>query len=206
MSVSADMYIVISLMFAVFAAVAAVGSSVVLGVGFERLRAGFEVVKKQTGFFADAIHKLDQRADELEHSNGEIKQAVSSMSTRVERVEKQSDFFFSSLNSLESQILEGSPVNTEPKKEEALPEEWKADDVQPETKDEALAPNLAPNVVRWTATSEARELLNTKVESSDIEELTEAPQCANEAKHGISSMLFDYLRSDNGGGREVVYH
>ena len=202
MSVSADMYIVISLMFAVFAAVAAVGSSVVLGVGFERLRAGFEVVKKQTGFFADAIHKLDQRADELEHSNGEIKEAVSSMSTRVERVEKQSDFFFSSLNSLESQILEGSPMNTEPKKEETAQEEWKADDVQRETEDEASTPNLAPNVVRWTATSEARELLNAKVESSDIEEPAEAP----EAKHGISSMLFDYLRSDNGSGREVVYH
>ena len=66
MSVSAEMYIVISLMFAVFAAVAAIGTSLVLGVGFERLRAGFEVVKKQTGFFADAIHQLDERTRELD--------------------------------------------------------------------------------------------------------------------------------------------
>ena len=63
MSISAETYIVISLMFAVFAAVAAVGTSVVLGAGVERLRAGFELVKRQSGFFSDAIYKLDQRTE-----------------------------------------------------------------------------------------------------------------------------------------------
>ena len=106
MSVSADMYIVISIMFAVFAAVSAVGSSLVLGVGFERLRAGFEVIKKQTGFFADAIHKLDQRTDMLDKQQAELKQSVSGVSERVEKVEKQSSFFFDSLYSLEAQISE----------------------------------------------------------------------------------------------------
>lgn len=69
MSVDAETYIVISLMFAVFAAVAAVGSSMVLGAGFERLRAGFELVRRQSGFSADAIHKLDQRTQKLDGRN-----------------------------------------------------------------------------------------------------------------------------------------
>ena len=48
---------------AVFSAVAAVGTSIVLGAGFERLRTGFEVIRKQTGFFSDAIHKLEEKMD-----------------------------------------------------------------------------------------------------------------------------------------------
>jgi chromosome segregation ATPase len=176
-------------MFAVFAAVAAVGSSMVLGIGFERLRAGFEVVKKQTGFFADAIHKLDQRADELDQKHGEVKEAVSSMSTRVEKVEKQSDFFFSSLTSLESQILEGRPADKREKVKETPKQE------EPET------PSL--NAVEWTGTSEARELLNAKHVQVDEIIIEDEPK----TNHGISSMLFDYLRSDNGDNpRNVVYH
>ena len=67
MSVESDVYLVISLTFAVFAAVAAVGTSLVLGVGFERLRSGFELVRKQTAFFSDAIYKLDQKTNDLDH-------------------------------------------------------------------------------------------------------------------------------------------
>ncbi len=194
MSVSADMYIVISLMFAVFAAVAAVGSSMVLGIGFERLRAGFEIVKKQTGFFADAIHKLDQRADHLDQQQGEIKETVSFMNTRVERVEKQTDFFFNSITSLESQILEGKPMDA-PKS-----------DVQEKTKVEEDKKSLAPNVLKWTATSEARSLLQSKKDqTNEIEEIIEAQE--EKTSHGVTSMLFNYLKSDNGKNpKEVIYH
>lgn len=189
MSVSADMYIVISLMFAVFAAVAAVGSSMVLGIGFERLRAGFEIVKKQTGFFADAIHQLDQRADVLDQQHGEMKEAVSSMHNRVEKVEKQSDFFFSSLTSLESQILEGGPTDERKKVQE-----------QP-VRDE---PETSPlNVVEWRGTAETKEWLNAKRSQPEEIEIEDEPK----TNHGVSSMLFNYLKSDNGDNpNNVVYH
>lgn len=103
MNVSADTYLIISLMFAVFAAVAAVGTSIVLGAGFERLRAGFEIVRKQTGFFATAIHKLDQKTQSLDKETGELKHLMTVMSDQVERVEKQTSFFADNMDTLEIQ-------------------------------------------------------------------------------------------------------
>lgn len=64
MDVSVETYLVVALAFAVFSAVTAIGSSLVLGIGFERLRAGFEVVRKQSGYFSDAIFTLEKRVDE----------------------------------------------------------------------------------------------------------------------------------------------
>lgn len=66
MTLSVETCLVVALAFAVFAAVAAIGSSLVLGIGFERLRASFEVVKKQSGYFSDAIFRLDHRVEILE--------------------------------------------------------------------------------------------------------------------------------------------
>lgn len=63
MEVSVETYLVVALAFAVFSAVTAIGSSLVLGIGFERLRAGFEIVRKQTGYFSDAIFTLEKRVD-----------------------------------------------------------------------------------------------------------------------------------------------
>ncbi len=67
-----ETYVVISLAFAVFAAVTAIGSAIVLGVGYERLRAGLERVKegvdllnRQTGFFSTAIFKLENKVDTM---------------------------------------------------------------------------------------------------------------------------------------------
>ena len=104
MSVSAEMYSVISLMFAVFAAVAAVGTSIVLGAGFERLRAGFEIIRKQTGFFADAIYKLDERTKKLGEDSAAMKGLVSSLSQNVERVDKQTGFFADAIQSIETRL------------------------------------------------------------------------------------------------------
>ena len=66
MELNVETCLVVALAFAVFAAVSAIGSSLVLGIGFERLRAGFDVVKKQSGYFSDAIFRLDQRVEILE--------------------------------------------------------------------------------------------------------------------------------------------
>lgn len=205
MTVSAEMYIVISLMFAVFAAVAAVGSSLVLGVGFERLRSGFELVKKQTGFFADAIHKLDERTNELGEENQEIKKAVAGVTDRVNSVEKQTSFFFDSLNSLESQILKGQPIKTEePVADEpvvtAVAEPKKP--ARKARKDSRLP--IWPNAMEWNGTSETRELLQA---NEDIAPAMEAA-IEEETQHGLTSSFVTYLFSDNSPTSEknVVYH
>lgn len=116
MSISPETYIVISLMFAVFAAVAAVGTSVVLGAGFERLRAGFDLVKRQSGFFADAIYKLDQRTQKLDEETSKLKSGLYNVGERMDRVEKQVTFMGEAVNSIEQRILQGSPAQAQPAK------------------------------------------------------------------------------------------
>lgn len=66
MTISLETYLLVSLAFAVFAAVVAVGSSLVLGASFERLKIAFEVISKQTGFFSDALFRMEQRVETLE--------------------------------------------------------------------------------------------------------------------------------------------
>ncbi len=61
--------LIIALSFAVFSAVATVGASLALGIGFERLRAGYEVIRKQTGYFSDQIYRLDKRVETLERDD-----------------------------------------------------------------------------------------------------------------------------------------
>ena len=110
MSVSVETYIVISLMFAVFAAVAAVGTSVVLGAGFERLRAGFDQVRRQSGFFADAIYKLDQRTQALDQEQSKLKSGMNILGERMERTEKTHTFLADAITSVEQRILTGTPT------------------------------------------------------------------------------------------------
>lgn len=73
MSPPVETYVVVSMAFAVFAAVSAVGSAIVLGIGYERLRSGLERVRegldligRQTGFFSTSLHRLEQRVETLE--------------------------------------------------------------------------------------------------------------------------------------------
>ncbi|HPF79159.1 MAG TPA: hypothetical protein PLF01_07700 [Alphaproteobacteria bacterium] len=197
MSVSADMYIVISLMFAVFAAVAAVGTSLVLGVGFERLRAGFEIIKKQTGFFADAIHKLDERAEILDRQQAQMKESVASVTNRVERVEKQTGFFFDSLHSLEAQILKGYPMQA---KSDTVEEVKTA----AETEEKKISKPVLPQVMEWTSTAEASRLLQA---NEDVREQVVAQEEKTPSR-GLTASIFDYLMSDNRTTPErgVVYH
>ncbi len=128
MSVSSETYIVISLMFAVFAAVAAVGTSLVLGIGFERLRAGFDIVRKQTGFFADAIHKLDQRTAQLNERTENLQNSMAGMTQKIERVEHQTVFFSDALQSLQQQISEqvtpAAQVSSNPFEGPVLPQNF----------------------------------------------------------------------------------
>src|SRR5690554_6215011 len=79
MTLSVEELLVVSLLIAVFAAVSTIGTSLFLGDGFERLRAGFENIKKQTAFFSDAIHKLDGRVDGLEKQSGYFFEAITKL-------------------------------------------------------------------------------------------------------------------------------
>lgn len=198
MSVSADMYIVISLMFAVFAAVAAVGTSVVLGAGYERLRAGFEVIRKQTGFFADAIHKLDERTKELGQETSDLKEAMTSMAGTVERVDKQTGFFADAIHNLELKVESAPGVQL--KEETPVQEE---------------APLLPENLDLLTAGSEIepdKDLLGNmsflsasapKAEPAE-QPVVEAPKAAAK-NEGLSKLLTSYFRGDS-AGQEVTYH
>lgn len=104
MSGVAETYIVVSLLMAVFAAITALGTSLVLGVGFERLRAGFEVIKKQTGFFSDAIHNLEEKVDHVDKQAALAGASLEKLESKVDIVDKQSSFFSNALHNLEQKV------------------------------------------------------------------------------------------------------
>ncbi len=89
MSDIAETYIVVSLLMAVFAAVATIGTALVLGIGFERLRGGFEVIRKQTAFFSDAIRKLEEKSDNLDQRTVSLEQQTVILDHRTSSLEEQ---------------------------------------------------------------------------------------------------------------------
>lgn len=104
MSIEVETVVAVSVMMAVFSAVAAVGTSVILGAGFERLRLGFEVIRKQTGFFSDAIHKLEGKMEVVDEQTGKFSRSISIMETKVNNVGEQANAFSSSVQNLEEKV------------------------------------------------------------------------------------------------------
>jgi chromosome segregation ATPase len=96
--------VAVSLMMAVFSAIAAIGTSVVLGAGFERLRSGFEVIRKQTGFFSDAIHQLEQKVEVVDQQASSFSQSIHQMEAKVNGVGEQANQFTSTVQSLEKKV------------------------------------------------------------------------------------------------------
>jgi hypothetical protein len=209
MSVSADTYIVIALMFAVFAAVAAVGTSVVLGAGFERLRAGFDLVKRQSGFFADAIYKLDQRTEKLSEETAKLKAGITGMGERVDRVEKTATFMADAINSIEQRILQGTPTQAPQPKAVHL-------------KPVPMIHKPKVQVEQSWAQKPVREQTHTTIASSGLfrdypeeaprsadynefsEDVMEEPQ---ESSRGLTTLLSRYFTGETSGSEKgVVYH
>jgi chromosome segregation ATPase len=89
---------------AVFAAVAAVGTSLVLGAGFERLRSGFEIVRKQTGFFSDAIHKLEQKVEVVDEQTNSFTRSINQLEAKVTNVGEQASAFSNTVQSLSKKV------------------------------------------------------------------------------------------------------
>ncbi len=96
--------VAVSLMMAVFSAVAAIGSSIVLGAGFERLRTGFEVIRKQTGFFSDAIHKLEQKVTEVDRQTGQFTHSIQTLEAKVTNVADQANIFSETIQTFEKKV------------------------------------------------------------------------------------------------------
>jgi len=104
MSIGVETIVAVSVMMAVFSAVAAVGTSIVLGAGFERLRSGFEVIRKQTGFFSDAIHKLEEKMVVVDGQTDQVTKTISVMEAKVSNVGEQANAFSQSMQKLEQKV------------------------------------------------------------------------------------------------------
>ena len=104
MTMEVETVVAVSLMMAVFSAIAAIGTSVVLGAGFERLRSGFEVIRKQTGFFSDAIHQLEQKDEVVDQQASSFSQSIHLMEEKVNGVGKQANLFTSTVQGLEKKV------------------------------------------------------------------------------------------------------
>lgn len=137
MDVSVETYLVVALAFAVFSAVTAIGSSLVLGIGFERLRAGFEVVRKQTGYFSDAIFTLEKRVDEQD-----IKMATGGINTdKAESLVRHAENLLTEL----THVARGM-------KEEAVPQQAEQAEEAPATiavKNESLPLTMTHYASQW---------------------------------------------------------
>lgn len=211
MSISAETYIVISLMFAVFAAVAAVGTSVVLGAGFERLRAGFDLVKRQSGFFSDAIYKLDQRTQKLDEETAKLKAGISGMGDRVERVEKTATFLADSITSIEHRILQGTPAQaaaTPPKPVRLQPVAIQKPRIEAE---QSWTPKAAKEQTQSIAASPLFRDFPEEAPHGDAyhdipQTAMEEPQ-RDESSGGLTTLLSRYFTGEtSGSARGVVYH
>ncbi|MFP4313678.1 MAG: hypothetical protein ACLFR0_05055 [Alphaproteobacteria bacterium] len=104
MTLEVETIVAVSLMMAVFSAVAAVGTSIVLGAGFERLRSGFEVIRKQTGFFSDAIHKLEQKVEVVDEQATQFSESMLQLEAKVSNVGEQTNIFSDSIGKLEQKV------------------------------------------------------------------------------------------------------
>ena len=104
MTLDVETIVAVSLMMAVFSAVAAVGTSLVLGAGFERLRNGFEVVRKQTGFFSDAIHQLEQKVEVVDQQTNKFSESITALDAKVTNVGEQANVFSDTVAKLDKKV------------------------------------------------------------------------------------------------------
>lgn len=185
MTLEVETVVAVSLMMAVFSAVAAVGTSIVLGAGFERLRSGFEVIRKQTGFFSDAIHKLEQKVEEVDKQAGHFGHAVHQLEAKVGNVGEQANLFSDSMQKLEKKVelvdkqtgFFSDSINRLEKKIDAVDEHGTivadkirqhADvDLVSSTKTEALVSQAEDLLTRMASLADAMQATREKAETGE---------------------------------------
>lgn len=101
-----------SVVLSVFAAVAALGTCIVLGVGFERLRAGFETISKQTGFFSDMLYKLEKKVEVADSAAAQASKVVRHLELKVDGLTEQTNLFAGSIHELAKKVdgMEAQPA------------------------------------------------------------------------------------------------
>ncbi|MBI1216308.1 MAG: hypothetical protein GC185_10905 [Alphaproteobacteria bacterium] len=104
MTLNAETVMAASVVLSVFAAVAALGTSLVLGVGFERLRAGFETIAKQTGFFSDMLHRLEKKVEVVDGQAAQASKTVRHLELKVDGITEQTNLFAGSIKELAEKV------------------------------------------------------------------------------------------------------
>lgn len=104
MTLNVETILAVSIMLSVFAAVTTVGASLFLGVGFERLRAGFEVISKQTGFFSDMLNRLEKKVEVADVQAAQAAKTARSLEMKVDGMMEQANLFAGSIQKLAEQV------------------------------------------------------------------------------------------------------
>lgn len=104
MALNVETVLAVSIMLSVFAAIAALGTSLVLGVGFERLRAGFEAISRQTGFFSDMLHKLEKKVETVDGQTAQAAKSIRTLELQVIGITDQANIFAGSIQGLAEKV------------------------------------------------------------------------------------------------------
>lgn len=104
MTLSVETLLVVTLALAVFSAITALGGSLVFGIGYERLSSGFEIVRKQTAYFSDAIFKLEKRVSEHDKKIASVGGAGAE---RAESLVRHAEDMLNELNHLAQRMQNG---------------------------------------------------------------------------------------------------
>jgi uncharacterized phage infection (PIP) family protein YhgE len=197
MSITVESFMVISLAFAVFAAITAVGAAILLSVGYERLRSGLhrlkeglDMVTRQTGFFSEAIHKLDEKVTAVDAQTQRFSTSLDSLQGNVERVDKQTGYFADAINRLETKVKSFEQIPDQINIGDLM-KNPKAHDLMEENSEEA------PSLMTVTADSAGSE--NTLDYGWNME--------AGTATEGMD-IPSSFLQSVTGGGqnKEITFH
>lgn len=104
MTLNVETVLAVSIMLSVFAAIAALGTSMVLGVGFERLRAGFEAITKQAGFFGDMLTRLEKKVEVVDGQTAQTAKTVRHLELKVDGITDQANIFAGTIRQLAEKV------------------------------------------------------------------------------------------------------
>jgi hypothetical protein len=109
MTLNVETVLAVSVLLSVFAAIAAIGSSLVLGAGFERLRAGFEAIASQTNFFGDKLNKLEKKVETVDSQTAK---SIRTLELQVIGITDQANIFAGSIQELAEKVenMESQPT------------------------------------------------------------------------------------------------
>ncbi len=213
MTMEVETLVAVSLMMAVFSAIAAIGTSIVLGAGFERLRSGFDVIRKQTGFFSDAIHKLEQKVDVVDKQTGSFSKSITTLEAKVGNVGDQASAFSESMQKLEQKVnvvdqQTGFFVDAIHKLEKQVETVSAHEEVVAEKMEKSAKTDLISTGKAEALVSHAEDLLNqvsvlaTKMHEKQKREDFKAEELNLHIPENLSSQVYRQTEE----GEEIRYH